>query len=161
MTDERPAERTAAPPAAPSDAPPDVPATAPAAAAPGPATTVSLPGLAPAAPPGRSAAEAALDDERRAAVLDALRFVVDPELGLDVVAMGLVYDVRVVGAAVEVDMTLTTPGCPVSESLPLEAAEAVRAALPEAEVDVRLVWEPPWTPERLSPEGLAALGFGP
>ena len=82
-----------------------------------------------------------------------------PELGLDIVALGLVYDVRVVGDRVEIDMTLTTPGCPVSEQLPGEAERAVRAALPDADVMLEVVWDPPWTPERLSPVALEQLGF--
>lgn len=96
---------------------------------------------------------------RREAALAALGGVWDPELGLDVVSLGLVYDVRVDGDAVEIDMTLTTPGCPVSEQLPTEAEAAVRAAVPGADVTVNVVWEPPWTPERLSPMALEQLGF--
>ena len=98
-------------------------------------------------------------ERRRDAVLAALGRVWDPELGLDVVALGLVYDVRINGDEIEIDMTLTTPGCPVSEQLPTEAESAVRAALPGAEVRVNLVWDPPWTPERLSPIALEQLGF--
>ena len=100
-------------------------------------------------------------DDRRDTALGALAGVWDPELGLDIVALGLVYDVRVRGDRVEIDMTLTTPGCPVSEQLPGEAERAVRAALPEAEVVVDVVWDPPWTPERLSPLALEQLGFTP
>ena len=85
------------------------------------------------------------------AVLDALRQVWDPELAIDVVAMGLVYDVRVDDRRVEVDMTLTTPGCPVSEQLPAEAEAALRAAVPDADVVVNVVWDPPWTPDRMAP----------
>lgn len=100
-----------------------------------------------------------------ARALDALRGVYDPELGLDIVAMGLVYDVRATldadGAMVEVDMTLTTPGCPVSESLPLEADTAVRSALPGVAVHVQVVWDPPWTPERLDPSAMESLGLPP
>jgi metal-sulfur cluster biosynthetic enzyme len=98
-------------------------------------------------------------EARRAAALAALGEVWDPELGLDVVSLGLVYDVRVDGAAVDIDMTLTTPGCPVSEQLPAEAEAAVRAALPDADVTLHVVWDPPWTPERLSPIALERLGF--
>lgn len=96
-----------------------------------------------------------------ATVLDALGRVWDPELGLDVVSLGLVYDVRVddTTGTVDVDMTLTTPGCPVSESLPQEAEAAVRAAVPGTDVRIHVVWEPPWTPERLSPMALEQLGF--
>ena len=92
-------------------------------------------------------------------VLGALGDVWDPELGLDIVSLGLVYDVRVAGDAVEIDMTLTTPGCPVSDQLPHEAEAAVRTALPGATVTVNVVWDPPWTPERLTPAALERLGF--
>lgn len=101
------------------------------------------------------------DDTRRQAALTALGDVWDPELGLDIVSMGLVYDVRVDDGAVTVDMTLTTPGCPVSEQLPAEAEEAVRAALPQSQVTINVVWDPPWTPERLTPEAVAKLGYTP
>jgi metal-sulfur cluster biosynthetic enzyme len=98
-------------------------------------------------------------EARREQVLAALGNVWDPELGLDVVSLGLVYDVRLDGDVVEIDMTLTTPGCPVSEQLPAEAEAAVRAAVPAADVRVLVVWDPPWTPERLSPVALEQLGF--
>lgn len=98
-------------------------------------------------------------ETRQADALRALAGVWDPELGLDVVSLGLVYDIRVEGDRVEVDMTLTTPGCPVSEQLPVEAERAVSAALPGCDVAVHVVWDPPWTPERLSPMALERLGF--
>jgi metal-sulfur cluster biosynthetic enzyme len=98
-------------------------------------------------------------EARRDTVLAALGSVWDPELGLDVVSLGLVYDVRVDSDHVEIDMTLTTPGCPVSEQLPAEAEAAVRAAVPDSDVTVNVVWDPPWTPERLSPLTLEQLGF--
>lgn len=91
--------------------------------------------------------------------LEALRNVWDPELGIDVVSLGLIYDLRVDDTGLVVDMTLTTPGCPVSEQLPSEAAEALRRALPQYPVRVDIVWDPPWNPERMSDEALAALGF--
>jgi len=97
----------------------------------------------------------------RQAVVDALRDVWDPELGLDVVSLGLVYDIRVEVDTVDIDMTLTTPGCPVSQQLPLEAEQAVRDALPGAEVSLNVVWDPPWTPERLSADALEQLGLDP
>src|SRR3546814_19092359 len=86
----------------------------------------------------------------------------DPELGLDIVAMGLVYDIREEGGRVVVDMTLTTPGCPVSETLPTQAWEAAGDALGPAgfaAVDVNLVWDPPWPPERLTAEAADTLGY--
>ncbi|HEY3485959.1 MAG TPA: metal-sulfur cluster assembly factor [Ilumatobacteraceae bacterium] len=99
------------------------------------------------------------DEARQFAALTALGQVWDPELGLDIVSLGLVYEVRVDGDEVAIDMTLTTPGCPVSEQLPSEAEAAVAAALPGARVTVNVVWDPPWTPERLSPVALERLGF--
>lgn len=89
----------------------------------------------------------------------ALGGVWDPELGFDVVALGLIYDIRVEDGGLVIDITLTTPGCPVSEQLPAESAEAVRRVLPEYPVRVNIVWEPPWTPERMSEEVLGSLGF--
>jgi len=99
------------------------------------------------------------DDARYQRALAALGDVWDPELGLDIVSLGLVYDVRVDGERVDVDMTLTTPGCPVSQQLPEEADAALAAALPECTVTVNVVWDPPWTPERLTPVALQRLGY--
>ncbi|HET9733118.1 MAG TPA: iron-sulfur cluster assembly protein [Acidimicrobiales bacterium] len=98
-----------------------------------------------------------------AAVLDALTCVYDPELCLDVVSLGLVYALYDEDGRVVVEMTLTTPGCPVSEILPAEAAQAVADAVGPLgwSSEVRVVWDPPWTPERMSPEAAASLGFGP
>jgi len=98
-------------------------------------------------------------EARRERALAALGNVWDPELALDVVSLGLVYDVRVADDVIDIDMTLTTPGCPVSEQLPAEAEAAVRAAVPDVDVHVHVVWEPAWTPERLSPIALEQLGF--
>ncbi|WP_207103132.1 metal-sulfur cluster assembly factor [Paracoccus shandongensis] len=88
-------------------------------------------------------------EDLRAAVLAALRGVVDPETGRDLVAMGLVYDLAVENGAVAVTMTTTTRGCPLSEML-RAGAEAAIAALPGvARASVALTWEPPWTPDRI------------
>jgi len=90
----------------------------------------------------------------------ALRSVYDPELYLDVVSLGLVYDVREEDGTIVVEMTLTTPGCPASESLP----EMARAAISQSfgsptPVDVRIIWDPPWTPALMDTDAAAALGF--
>ena len=83
--------------------------------------------------------------------MTALETVFDPELGMSVVELGLVYDVSVRGRAVRVTMTLTTPGCPIHEVMP----EWVRAAIlrvPGVErVDVELTFDPPWSPDRIRP----------
>ncbi|MGH9086765.1 MAG: metal-sulfur cluster assembly factor [Acidimicrobiales bacterium] len=90
----------------------------------------------------------------------ALGGVYDPELCLDIVSLGLVYDVRDVGGAVIVEMTLTTPGCPASESLPEMARAAVSDALGSSVgTEVRVVWDPPWSPAMMSDDAGEALGF--
>jgi metal-sulfur cluster biosynthetic enzyme len=99
-------------------------------------------------------------DDAREAAWDALRSVYDPELYLDVVTLGLVYDVRAEGGTLVVEMTMTTPGCPASEVLP----EMARAAIDEAlsgtvPLDVRVVWDPPWSPAMIDRDAAAALGF--
>lgn len=91
---------------------------------------------------------------------DALRGVFDPELGLDVVSLGLVYDVRGQDDVVVVEMTLTTPGCPASEALPDMAKMVVADALDgSAAVEVRVVWDPPWSPAMMDEDAASALGL--
>ena len=93
-------------------------------------------------------------------VLDALREVIDPELGLNIVELGLIYGVEMDDGHLSITMTLTTPGCPLSMYLTDMAEVAVRKALPEvATVDIDLVWEPPWDPSRLSEEARNKLGL--
>jgi metal-sulfur cluster biosynthetic enzyme len=78
-------------------------------------------------------------------VREALRSVIDPEAGMNIVDLGLVYGIEATAARIRVRMTMTTPSCPVGPMLVDEAKEAIRDALPEAaEVEVELVWEPPW-----------------
>lgn len=90
---------------------------------------------------------------------EALKQIIDPEIGLNIVDLGLVYDVDVEGTAVNVRMTLTSPGCPVGPQL-LNGSKMVLQDLDGVEeVNVDLVWEPFWTPERIDPEHRAALGF--
>ena len=95
-----------------------------------------------------------------ALVLEALKEVIDPELGINVVDLGLIYGVEVKEAGGRITMTLTTPGCPLHESI----GEAVQVALQEmlpllGDVAVHLVWDPRWTPDRISEEGRWALGW--
>ena len=100
-----------------------------------------------------------IDSSALAAAWSALETVFDPELGLSVVSLGLVYDLRDENGALVVEMTLTTPGCPASESLPTIARDAISRAVPDVAVDVRVVWDPPWTPALLDDAAAAALGF--
>ncbi len=94
------------------------------------------------------------------AVWDALRTVLDPEVGENIVDLGLVYRVEARPGALEVDITMTTPACPASGSIAAEAEEAIRSACPEAgEIRVAVVFEPPWTPERMSEEVKRRFGW--
>ncbi len=94
------------------------------------------------------------------AVWDALRTVVDPEVGENLVDLGLVYRVECTPEAVAVDITMTTPACPATGSIAEEAELAIRNACPEArEVTVAVVFDPPWTPERMSEEARRRFGW--
>jgi len=85
--------------------------------------------------------------------------ILDPEFGLSIVDLGLVYDVVLEGDRVSVKMTLTSPACPASGMI-VDGTRAALVALPgAASVDVSLVWEPPWTPERLTRGGRDQLGW--
>ena len=96
----------------------------------------------------------------REEVFDALRVVEDPELGMDIVELGLLYDVEVEGPKVHVTFSLTSMGCPVGPMIQ-EDIHNVAASLPGVEkVEVELVWDPPWTPERMSDDAKFILGFG-
>ncbi len=92
-------------------------------------------------------------------VRDALATVIDPEAGMSIVDLGLVYGVEAGGAGIAVDMTMTTPACPVADMLVAQAREAIAAvAPPGTPIDVRLVWEPIWNPSMMT--GVAKDHFG-
>jgi metal-sulfur cluster biosynthetic enzyme len=96
------------------------------------------------------------DDE---AVREALRQVDDPEAGMNIVELGLVYGVDVSEDAVRVDMTMTTAACPMTDMITDQARNVVAAIVPEGTVvDIRLVWDPPWTPDKMT--GIAKEHFG-
>lgn len=89
----------------------------------------------------------------------ALRRVKDPEIGLNIVDLGLIYEVSVDGADVSVDMSLTSPGCPAGAQIMHDAEEQLKALPGIGAAVVNLVWSPPWTPERIEPRVRAYLGF--
>ena len=89
----------------------------------------------------------------------ALRRVKDPELHLNVVDLGLVYDVRVDGSAVTVDMSLTSPGCPSGPEIVGDVEKEARTVEGVEDVTVNIVWSPMWTPDRIEPRVRAYLGF--
>jgi metal-sulfur cluster biosynthetic enzyme len=87
------------------------------------------------------------------ALLDALRSVDDPEAGMNIVDLGLIYSVEAAPPLASVRMTMTSPACPLGDYLSDSVRDALRARFPELEqVSVELVWEPPWTPDRMSEE---------
>jgi metal-sulfur cluster biosynthetic enzyme len=92
-------------------------------------------------------------------VKKALRKVKDPELNLDLVVLGLIYDIRVEGSRVEVTMSLTSPMCPVAGELLTQAREAVESVPGVESAEVELTFSPPWTAERINPTIRAALGI--
>ena len=93
-------------------------------------------------------------------VFEALRSVDDPELGMDIVELGLVYDVEVEGQRVHVRYSLTSMGCPAGPLIQQSVEEVVRS-MPEVEdVETELTWDPPWTPEKMSDDAKFILGFG-
>lgn len=85
-------------------------------------------------------------------VTEALRGVFDPELGMSVVDLGLIYDVQIDGGRVRITMTLTTPGCPLHDAMTEWVRQAVGSIPGVDEVDVVITFEPAWTPERIGPD---------
>ena len=90
---------------------------------------------------------------------NALRQVKDPELDMNIVELGLVYDVEVDDGAVRVRMTLTSPGCPAGPMITMDAYRVLRALEGVKDVNVEIVWEPYWTPERIDPKVRALMGL--
>ena len=89
----------------------------------------------------------------------ALRRVKDPELNLNIVDLGLVYDIAVDGTIVRIDMSLTSPGCLSGPEIMGEAEQQLRTIPGVSDVVVNLIWTPPWTPERIEPRVRAYMGF--
>ena len=92
-------------------------------------------------------------------VTDVLRDVIDPELGLDFVELGLIYDIEIEDGAVRVTYTLTSPGCPIGPQVSEQIEEFVGELEGVEEVNPVMTFSPPWTPERMSEDAKFALGF--
>ncbi len=93
-------------------------------------------------------------------VTDALRSVMDPEIGIDVVSLGLIYDLNISSDGdVHIKMTMTTPGCPLVGMMTEDAKNVIETMDGVKSVDVELVWDPPWTPDMIDPEVRARLGI--
>ncbi len=94
----------------------------------------------------------------RDAVVEALRTVHDPEIPVNIYELGLVYDIRIAeDGRIAIDMTLTAPACPVAGAMPQQVADTVAAVPGAGEVEVNLVWEPPWSKDMMSDEAKVAL----
>lgn len=92
-------------------------------------------------------------------VLEQLKTVYDPELNINVVDLGLIYQVEVTDDAdVSITMTLTTPGCPLHDSITSGVRFSIQGMEETKNVEVILVWEPAWSPDKMTPEGLRLLG---
>jgi len=94
-------------------------------------------------------------------IREALRQVIDPEIGVNIVDLGLVYRIEVDGARVRIAMTMTSPACPLADYLKDLVTSAIRDRAPDvADVDIVLAWEPPWDPDMMSDEARRQLGAG-
>ena len=114
------------------------------------------PGDIPVVAPGSGAAFADVSVEQARL---ALRKVKDPDLNLNIVDLGLIYDVRVADGNVEVDMSLTSPGCPSGPEIMGDAERMLKALPGVGTVTVNLVWSPFWTPDRIEPRVRAYMGL--
>ena len=92
-------------------------------------------------------------------VMKALKECYDPEIPVNVWDLGLIYDVAVDGDKVHVKMTLTAPGCPMHSFISREVKEKLQSVSGVKEATVEVVWDPPWSPEKMSPEAKAQLGM--
>ena len=119
-----------------------------------------VPGGDPSAPPNVSLLSAAADDTLLDRVVGGVREVFDPEIPLNIYDLGLIYKIDINDQNhVSIDMTLTSPMCPVAGSLPGEVEMAARGVAGVADVVVELVWEPTWGPEVMSEAARLELGI--
>ena len=96
------------------------------------------------------------------AIIAQLKTVYDPEIPVDIYALGLIYDIKISDEKeVHLQMTLTTPGCPVAQTFPETVRQAVLQVEEVVAAEVELVWDPPWTPERMNEAARLELGFFP
>jgi metal-sulfur cluster biosynthetic enzyme len=107
----------------------------------------------------KPAVDQATRDELKERVLEALKNVHDPELGINIVDLGLVYGVEIEGDSVHVTYTLTTMGCPIGPLIEAEMKQLLSGVEGVDEVNAEMVLRPPWTPEMMSEEAKEALGF--
>ena len=93
-------------------------------------------------------------------IISVLETVYDPEIPVNIYELGMIYDIKVKdNADIDITMTLTSPACPVAESLPREVRQKIQDMEETNEVNVKLVWEPPWNKDMMSDEAKLNLGF--
>jgi len=93
-------------------------------------------------------------------IIDALQNVYDPELPVNIYDLGLIYSINInADKSIDIEMTLTTPGCPVAQTFPGTVECAVKCVEGVEDVHVELVWDPPWTKDRMSEDALLSLGL--
>lgn len=92
-------------------------------------------------------------------VMEVLGDIYDPEIPIDIVNLGLVYGVRIDGSTVNVDMTMTSPGCPAATQIVAEAKYLLEEIEGVSEVNVEIVWDPPWDPGKMSEAAKESLGM--
>jgi len=127
-------------------------------------TTGGLPEDSPANAVSESVADISPDpakmDELGPQVIEAIKQVFDPEIPVNIYEMGLIYDVLIdAEGRVGVKMTLTAPACPAAQSLPIEVRDKARAVAGVSDAKVEVVWDPPWTKERMSDVAKLELGM--
>ena len=83
-------------------------------------------------------------------IIGEIKKIYDPEIPVNIYELGLIYDIQVKGKKAEIKMTLTSPNCPVAESLPKDVKESAMQVEEIEEVDIKLVWDPPWTKDMMS-----------
>ena len=127
--------------------------------APGDATAVTAP-VASWTPPALSEAPADVSSPLHDEVIGRIQTVFDPEIPVNIYELGLIYGVTIDDGAVRVEMTLTSPNCPSAQSLPDEVRTKIADLEGVASVDVEVVWDPPWGPERMSEEARLELNLG-
>lgn len=97
--------------------------------------------------------------EEKEKILNLLKHVIDPEIGINIVDLGLVYNIDVTEQEITVTMTLTTPGCPMHGSMPEWVRNMISLYYPNKKVNVNIVWEPIWTPDKMSAAAKEQLGM--
>lgn len=124
-----------------------------------PPTATSAEETAATANPSPASSADATGPSLEERVVEALQQIYDPEIPVNIYALGLIYDVEIEGSRVLVRMTLTSPACPVAGSLPGEVEQKVLGVYGVDECEVELVWDPVWNPEMMSDEAKLDLGF--